>query len=107
MCSGLSNRPSASMDWRFTGPISPPWSAWAASGSPSSSGISKPGPYYRLTIREILILSHACMDTDMEHPVNMEHPAVPSPNGAGHEHREVDVRFIVVSLIVLLIGAFL
>jgi len=41
------------------------------------------------------------MDTDMEHPV------ATSPNGAGHEHREVDVRFIVVSLIVLLIGAFL
>jgi hypothetical protein len=43
----------------------------------------------------------------MEHPVNMEHPAAPSPNGAGHEQREVDVRFIVVSLITLLIGAFL
>jgi hypothetical protein len=38
---------------------------------------------------------------------NMEHPVATSPNGAGHEHREVDVRFIVVSLIVLLIGAFL
>jgi hypothetical protein len=37
----------------------------------------------------------------------MEHPVATSPNGAGHEHREVDVRFIVVSLIVLLIGAFL
>jgi hypothetical protein len=37
----------------------------------------------------------------------MEHPVATSPNGAGHEHREVDVRFIVVSLIVLLMGAFL
>jgi len=37
----------------------------------------------------------------------MEHPVATSPNGAGHEHREVDVRFIVVSLIVLLIGTFL
>jgi hypothetical protein len=37
----------------------------------------------------------------------MEHPVAASPNGAGHEHREVDVRFIVVSLIVLLIGTFL
>jgi len=43
----------------------------------------------------------------MEHPVNTEHHATPSPNGAGHEQREVDVRFIVVSLITLLIGAFL
>jgi hypothetical protein len=37
----------------------------------------------------------------------MEHPIAHSPNGAGHEKREVDVRFIVVSLIVLLIGTFL
>jgi hypothetical protein len=43
----------------------------------------------------------------MEHPVNMEHPAAPSHNGAGHEHREVSVRFIVVSLITLLIGTFM
>jgi hypothetical protein len=37
----------------------------------------------------------------------MEHPAAPSPNGAGHEHREVNVRFIVISLITLLIGTFM
>ena len=43
----------------------------------------------------------------MEHPANMEHPIAPSPNGTGHEHREVSVRFIVVSLIVLLIGTFM
>ena len=43
----------------------------------------------------------------MEHPVNMEHPPAPSPNGTGHEHREVNVRFIVVSLITLLIGTFM
>ena len=42
------------------------------------------------------------MDTNMEH-----HPVAPSPNGTGHEQREVSVRFIVVSLITLLIGAFL
>ncbi|HEX4593142.1 MAG TPA: hypothetical protein VH157_02650 [Bryobacteraceae bacterium] len=43
----------------------------------------------------------------MEHPAHMEHPAAPSPNGAGHEHREVNVRFIVISLITLLIGTFM
>jgi hypothetical protein len=43
----------------------------------------------------------------MEHPVNMEHPPAPSPNGTGHEQREVNVRFLVVSLITLLIGTFL
>ena len=37
----------------------------------------------------------------------MEHPVAPSPNGTGHEQREVNVRFIVVSLITLLIGTFL
>src|SRR5579864_3900954 len=42
------------------------------------------------------------MDTNMEH-----HPVAPSPNGTGHEQREVSVRFIVVSLITLLIGTFL
>ena len=47
------------------------------------------------------------MDINMEHPVNMEHHAAPSPNGTGHEQREVSVRFIVVSLITLLIGTFL
>jgi hypothetical protein len=41
------------------------------------------------------------MDTDMEHTV--EH----SPNGTGHEQREVNVRTIVVSLAFLLFGAFL
>src|SRR5580704_185238 len=108
MSSGLSSRPSGSMDQRFTGPTLPHCSAWAVSGSPSSSGISRPGRYYPRTIREILILSYACMDTDMEHhPVNTEHPVAPSHNGSGHETREVDVRFIVISLIVLLIGAFL
>jgi hypothetical protein len=39
------------------------------------------------------------MDTDMEHH--------PTTNGAGHEKSEVSVRFIVVSLTVLLIGTFL
>ena len=47
------------------------------------------------------------MDTNMEHPANMENPVAPVPNGTGHEQREVDVRFIVISLITLLIGAFL
>ena len=47
------------------------------------------------------------MDINMEHPVNMQHSAEPSPNGTGHEQREVNVRFIVVSLITLLIGTFL
>jgi hypothetical protein len=42
----------------------------------------------------------------MEHPVNI-HAAEPSHNGSGHEHREVDVRFIVISLITLLIGTFM
>lgn len=37
----------------------------------------------------------------------MEIPLHPSPNGSGHEHREVNVRFIVVSLAVLLAGTFL
>src|SRR5215472_1086407 len=39
------------------------------------------------------------MDTDKEHH--------PTTNGAGHEKSEVSVRFIVVSLTVLLIGTFL
>jgi hypothetical protein len=47
------------------------------------------------------------MDINMEHPVHREHAALPSPNGTGHEQREVSVRFIVVSLFTLLIGAFL
>jgi hypothetical protein len=56
-------------------------------------------------IREILI--PARLHTDMEHhPANMEHSAAPSPNGTGHELREVSVRFIVVSLFALLIGTF-
>lgn len=38
------------------------------------------------------------MDTKMDHV---------TPNGAGHEESEVSVRFIVVSLAVLLIGTFL
>jgi hypothetical protein len=38
----------------------------------------------------------------------MEHSAhSTSPNGSGHEQSEVSVRFIVVSLVVLLIGTFL
>jgi hypothetical protein len=37
----------------------------------------------------------------------MEHSVHPTPNGAGHEQSEVSVRFIVVSLGVLLIGTFL
>jgi hypothetical protein len=38
----------------------------------------------------------------------MEHPAHPtSPNGSGHEQSEISVRFIVVSLVVLLVGTFL
>src|SRR5580693_4861380 len=37
----------------------------------------------------------------------MEHSVHPSPNGAGHEQSEVSVRFIVVSLAVLLVGTFL
>lgn len=38
----------------------------------------------------------------------MEHSAHPtSPNGSGHEQSEVSVRFIVVSLVVLLVGTFL
>jgi hypothetical protein len=37
----------------------------------------------------------------------MEHSLQPSPNGAGHEQREVSVPFIVVSLAVLMIGTFL
>lgn len=37
----------------------------------------------------------------------MEHPVASTPNGAGHEHREVSVRFIVISLIVLLVGTFM
>lgn len=36
---------------------------------------------------------------------NMDHAAHHNPNGAGHETSEVSVRTIVVSLIVLLIGA--
>src|SRR5690349_18934945 len=42
------------------------------------------------------------MDANMEH-----HPVEASHNGAGHEHGEVNVNFIVVSLIVLLVGTFL
>ena len=53
-------------------------------------------------IRATLIPSCEGMDTDMEHSV-----AHTTPNGSGHEHREVDVRFIVISLFVLLIGAFM
>jgi hypothetical protein len=37
----------------------------------------------------------------------MEHSAHSSPNGAGHEQSEVSVRFIVISLGVLLVGTFL
>jgi hypothetical protein len=37
----------------------------------------------------------------------MEHVTAHQSNGSGHEHREVDVRFIVGSLFALLIGAFL
>lgn len=37
----------------------------------------------------------------------MEHTVEHSPNGAGHEQREVNVRTIVVSLAFLLFGAFL
>jgi hypothetical protein len=37
----------------------------------------------------------------------MEHSIQPTPNGAGHEKREVSVPFIVVSLAVLLVGTFL
>ena len=37
----------------------------------------------------------------------MEHSAHSTPNGAGHEKKEVSVPFIVVSLAVLLIGTFL
>ena len=40
--------------------------------------------------------------TDMEH-----HDVHQVPGGVGHEQSEVDVRVIVVSLIALLIGAFL
>ena len=38
---------------------------------------------------------------------NMEQPVAHSPNGTGHEQREVSVRFILVSLFVLLFGTFL
>jgi len=41
------------------------------------------------------------MDTNMDHAI--QH----SPNGAGHEQSEVSVRTVIVSLAVLLIGAFL
>jgi hypothetical protein len=37
----------------------------------------------------------------------MDHPTHSTPNGAGHEKSEVSVRFIVVSLGVLLVGTFL
>ena len=37
----------------------------------------------------------------------MEQPIAHSHNGAGHEEREVSVRFIVISLGVLLVGTFL
>jgi hypothetical protein len=39
--------------------------------------------------------------------INMEHSIQPTPNGAGHEKSEVSVRFIVISLGVLLVGTFL
>ncbi len=42
------------------------------------------------------------MDIDMEHASGHD-----ISNGSGHEHREVSVPFIVVSLFALLIGAFL
>jgi len=37
----------------------------------------------------------------------MEIPLHSSPNGAGHEESEISVRFIVISLAVLLVGTFL
>lgn len=37
----------------------------------------------------------------------MDHSMHSTPNGAGHEKSEVSVRFIVVSLGVLLVGTFL
>lgn len=37
----------------------------------------------------------------------MDHGVAHSPNGSGHEHREVSVRLIVVSLAALLVGTFL
>ena len=37
----------------------------------------------------------------------MDHSLHSTPNGAGHEQSEVSVRFIVVSLAVLLVGTFL
>jgi hypothetical protein len=39
--------------------------------------------------------------------INMDHAIHHKPNGPGHEESEVSVRVIVVSLAVLLIGAFL
>lgn len=38
---------------------------------------------------------------------NMDHPVEPGHNGAGHEHKEVSVRMVVLSLSALLIGTFL
>ncbi|HYL74230.1 MAG TPA: hypothetical protein VEU96_08485 [Bryobacteraceae bacterium] len=37
----------------------------------------------------------------------MDHAIPHSPNGAGHEHSEISVRTVVVSLIVLLTGTFM
>ncbi|HLK20180.1 MAG TPA: hypothetical protein VKT81_14585 [Bryobacteraceae bacterium] len=37
----------------------------------------------------------------------MDHSAHSTPNGVGHETREISVRFIVVSLLILLAGTFL
>ena len=37
----------------------------------------------------------------------MDHSAHVTPNGSGHEKSEVSVRFIVISLVVLLVGTFL
>jgi hypothetical protein len=37
----------------------------------------------------------------------MDHPVEHSPNGSGHEHSEVSVRMLVVSLFTLLVGTFL
>lgn len=39
--------------------------------------------------------------------INMEQPFAHSPNGTGHEQREVSVRFILISLFALLFGTFL
>jgi hypothetical protein len=39
--------------------------------------------------------------------INMDHAMQHSPNGAGHEQSEISVRTVIVSLAVLLVGAFL